>query len=504
MASEFVPVNIKRWSLFVQPDGPNTVPRYLGCEDLGDIDHALGDITQKFCPDPVNGGWMVTGQFQGEPSPATFDVSSAIGTTAGVLNAIKCSVPFYLVYVCKGQLQLFNNWSDLGVIAPNSIRTNNSWQTLRKRIPADNGESMKVSSWASDAPVEFFNLVPARQSITETEAINHIFLCNDQQCVSDCDVAKTAGNDAYLTTDAPAGSPSADADVWRTTDGGANWIEGIVDPFGPAEDIQGGVCVDLDSNITRVIVARGTTDAANPAEIAYSDDDGVTWTLVDVGSVNGQFSVGPNSMFSPNRDPNNVWLVTSGGYIYYSSDAGATWTAQEQGVITSGNYLVIHGSSENILYAGAQADVIVRSTDGGVSWTALTATGGGGEIQALWVLSLQRAWVGTDDATLWFTNDGGTTWTQRTGWAGDGVGEIKAIEFAPGNDLIGYMIQNNATPVGAILQTVNGGFNWRAITNVPTNTGLNDLAVFDVNGLYAVGEPGADGTGMVIKIENVT
>ncbi len=502
--AEFVPVDIGRWSLFTQPDGPNTAMQYLGCEDLGDVDHALGDITQKFCPDPVNGGWKVSGTFQGEPSPATFDVSSAIGTTAGVLNGIKCPIPFYLVYVPCGQIQLFQNWDDIGVILPNSIRTNDSWQTLRKRVPADNGESMKVTSWSANPPVEVFELVPARQSIVETEAINHVFLCNDQQCASDCGVAKDAGNDAYLTTDAPAGSPSADADVWRTSDGGANWIEGAIDAFGPAEDIQGGVCVDLDSNTTRVIVARGTTDAANPAEIAFSDDDGVTWTLIDVGSTNGQFSVGPNSMFSPNRDPNNIWLVTSGGYIYYSSDAGETWTAQEEGVITAGNYLVIHGTSENILYAGAQADVIVRSNDGGISWSALTATGGGGEIQALWVLSQQRAWVGTDDATLWFTNDGGTTWTQRTGWTGSAVGEIKAIEFAPGSDLVGYMLQDNAAPLGAVLQTINGGTNWRAITGIPANNGLNDLAVFETNGLFVVGEAGADGTGMVIKIENVT
>ncbi|MEE9572773.1 MAG: hypothetical protein V3W20_06995, partial [Candidatus Neomarinimicrobiota bacterium] len=282
--SEGTKVDVGLWSLFAQI-GPDTAMVYLGCSMMGDIDEALGDLTQKFCPDPVRGGWKVDSTFQGAPSPATFDVTTPIMTTANELQRAHCPVSYYVVYVPCGQIQLFQNWGNVGIIAPDAIKTNRSFQVLRQTDPNNNGESINVGTWAAGGSIlEIFDLEPARQSIIETEAINFIISCNNIQCASGCGTEKDTCQDLFIGTDAPAGSPSFDADVWLTTNGGANWSEIAIDPFGPGEDIASGVCVDVDSSTTRLIIARGTTDAANPAEIAYTDDSGLTWTNVDVGS----------------------------------------------------------------------------------------------------------------------------------------------------------------------------------------------------------------------------
>jgi len=40
-------------SLWIQPDGPNTQPQFLGCHKLGDVEQAQGDVTLLYCKDPA-------------------------------------------------------------------------------------------------------------------------------------------------------------------------------------------------------------------------------------------------------------------------------------------------------------------------------------------------------------------------------------------------------------------------------------------------------------------
>src|SRR5690606_36431684 len=127
----------------------------------------------------------------------------------------------------------------------------------------------------------------------------------------------------------------------------------------------------------RVVVARGTTDAGNPAEIAYSDDFGATWTAVNVGSTNAQFAQGPHSLFA--YDPYNMWLVAGSGYIYYSDDGGLTWDTQDAGVATSNALHAIHFATDRIGYAVGASDTVLKTEDGGLSWTATDADPNSGD-----------------------------------------------------------------------------------------------------------------------------
>ena len=87
------------------------------------------------------------------------------------------------------------------------------------------------------------------------------------------------------------------------------------------------------------------------------------------------------------------------------------------------------------------------------------------------------------------------TWTRVTGWTGDGVGQVRDIMFV--NDVVGFMIVNNATPVGTMLFTRDCGNTWEALTT-STNTGLNALAAVKAKLAYAVGEL-QGGTAVILK-----
>jgi photosystem II stability/assembly factor-like uncharacterized protein len=112
------------------------------------------------------------------------------------------------------------------------------------------------------------------------------------------------------------------------------------------------------------------------------------------------------------------------------------------------------------------------------------------------MLDARRAWVGTANGRLYYTNDFGDTWTRRTGFPADGTGSIRALMFL--NDLLGYAIHNTAAPLGMLLRTINGGFTWQAVAT-PTNAGLNALHFAKQDRGFIVGEP-QGGTGVILRV----
>lgn len=481
------PVFAGGWAVFAQPDGPGTQPVYLGCHDLDDIEKDEGDITLTRCPDPERiNRWVVTGSFRGEPGPATTTITAAVRRTKDVLAEIArkgCGVPIYVAQAGCGKRNLFTNWeSQIFALYP-SIITSRGLTNVGKKDQADQGESMRPFGISADELYEFYRPTLGRQAVAETAAIRDIVFCNDVQCAGDCGEAKDACEDGAFVTEAVAGSPAGTADVWFRTGGGA-WAVGSADPFGTSEDIASIVCVQVDNQTTRYIVARGTTDAGNPAEIAYTDDGGTTWTNVNVGSTNGQYALGPDSLFA--LDFNHIWLVTTTGGIYFSANGGATWTAQGSGVAT--NLWAIDMASEDVGYVVGAADVALKTTDSGDTWTAVTATGSGDDLLTVDVLGRDTVWVGSDGGDAYRTDDGGTTWETKY----SGGGTVPDIEFE--NDLEGWLIHNTAAPVGSLLRTVNGGFSWETVSGGGTNAGLLALYACGGDTAWVGGEP-QGGTG---------
>lgn len=482
------PVLAGGWAVFAQPDGPGTLPIYLGCHDLDDIEKDEGDITLIRCPDPQRANrWVVTGSFRGEPGPATTTITASVTRSKDILAGIAlkgCGVPIYVAQAGCGKRNLFTNWeSQIFALYP-SIITSRGLTNVGKKDQGDQGESMRPFGISADELYEFYKPTLGRQAVTETTAIRDIVFCNDAQCAGDCGQAKDACEDGAFVTEAVSGSPSGKGDVWFKSGGGA-WTVGAADPFATSEDIASIVCIQVDSETTRYIVARGTTDAAAPAEVAYTDNGGATWTLASVGTTNGQFALGPDSLMA--LDFNHIWLVTSTGGIYFSDDGGASWVSQGSGVV--GNLWAIDMVNESTGYVVGASDVVLKTTNGSdgtnATWTATTATGGGDINQTVDALSRDMVWVGTSGGDAWRSDDGGDSWGLRA-FAGSGAGSVVDIEFE--NDLNGWLIHNTAAPVGTLLRTVNGGYNWETVSGGGTNLGFTSIFVCDVDTAFVGGE----------------
>ncbi|MDD1710409.1 MAG: hypothetical protein LUQ37_05830, partial [Methanoregulaceae archaeon] len=196
-------------------------------------------------------------------------------------------------------------------------------------------------------------------------------------------------------------------------------------------------------------------------------------------------------------DQYHIWVGTKLGYIYKSVDGGATFTAVESGVIAITTWQALHFSDENNGMAVTAGDVIITTQDGGITWTAVTATGSGADLVSCYMIDANRLWVGTATGRLFYSRDGGTTWTERTG-QGFGTLHIYDIEFVTGSDLIGFLISTAAGPISTIFRTIDGGFSWQPL-DTPTNVGLNDLMIADADHVFAVGEA-VGGHPVVVKV----
>ncbi len=487
-------------ALFVQINGPNTKPVYAGCTTVDDISEPLGDIELVRCFDPSGRGWLTTGQLQSPPDPVTTTLTGLMFKTASVIERLSCPAVIHAAQICGEGVRkdIFTNYDRIMSLTV-AQQTERTWSNIVHR--EESTASERAVAISADPPVyEVFrlNTAPARQSTTHDQALNDIAICGEEQCAGKCGISVVElCQNLVAAGDTLAGSPTGSAEVIVTSTSGATWTETATDPFASDEIVAAVVCFQLDKDTNRIVVARGTTDAANPAEIAYSDDDGATWTNVNVGTTNGQFAPHNGSLFDLNR--NNIWFTTDDGFVYYSSDAGESWIAQEEGVITSDeiNAIVFVDDNEG-MFAG-NTNIIARTSDGGLTWSAVTGPAAQAAINIFSVetSSSDRWWLGYETTgELWFTENDGTDWTQRTYDGGASQVSIPRIDFV--SELHGYFVSNTVTPLGTIYHTVDGGFTWQPLTT-PTNSGLNSIIGCDPNLAYAVGEL-EGGTAMIVKV----
>lgn len=481
-------------ALYAQPDGPNTAVYYLGCHQVGDIERGRGDFEPIYCKDASGPNrFKVVGVIQGAAPLITTNIDAKITDDLDQLEKADCPFTLFVTQSKAGRADLFTNFDRIYVLGNTRI-SSETYSALSAMSAEDNGSSMVSFEISAESLLVLAEYTISRQTTSETSNIADISFLNERRCRTDENAAQKTTDIGYAVTTAPTGSPSTTANVLFTTNGGGTWAATAADPFAATEDVIAIETFYVGRNTHRVIVARGTTDAGNPAEISYSDDSGVTWTAVNVGSVVGQYAPTRHSLYAVNLRA--MWFATATGYVYKSTDGGLTWSTQQSGVITSGAINAIRFVDEEVGWFGAAANVLARTVDGGTSWTAITGPSAqaGVAVNVLEPLDQNRVFVGYADGDVWYTADGGVTWAQVTTFTGTGVGQIRDIQFW--DDNLGFITRNTAAPVGAVLWTANGGTDWTSISVPTNNAGLNSMALMTEWDFYLAGQA-QSGTGFI-------
>jgi photosystem II stability/assembly factor-like uncharacterized protein len=484
-------------AIWAQPDGLGTKPEFLGCHELGDIAIPKGDVKLYYCPDDaIPNEYVVMDSIQSAPGPVTTSIKTDLLKMADILEDVRCKIPVYIHRVdCPPKNVFSNYYRSFGM--PATWITNRGLTKMSSRDPDTQDRTEQTFDLTAEEGVDYFKFKASRIAVAETEAFTDVTACDFAACAGACGAASLACDTLYAATDTKSGSPVNKADVWKISCKGATLFNLLTDPFAGGEKIASIECIIIDKDTTRLIVARGTTDAGNPMEVAISDDSGATWSYVNVGTLNGQYAMGPNALYV--LDAYHIWLACSSGYIYFSSDFGITWTAQTSGGVTAANLWAVNFYNDQIGFAVGETNAVIYTIDGGSVWTAgVGATGQGADtITDVAVLTENNVFISYNDGNLYRSDDGVSSiagdWELR-GFSGSGAGSITDMDWY--SEAQGALTWNPAVGMGKMFTTIDGGWTWEAVTI--DNAGLAAVHFCSPKLIYGAGNI-YQGTGLLFK-----
>jgi photosystem II stability/assembly factor-like uncharacterized protein len=449
----------------------------------------------------------------GEEEIVAFQRASADMATFTVRSRLKAIANFMLNLKCQTNWQVhLKDCSDPTDYYKSSMAV--AWQ---KCPPGDmTGEALAVIEGDNvaihmDNPfsaiygpdlIDFEAAFLSRRTIAETGIIQDIVMF-DEECLEDCMFRAADGEYGYAVSTAQAGSPSDAANVWWSDDGADTWAVTSTNPFAAAEDISSVVKMGTVQN-HRIVVARGSTDAGNPAEIAYADVTTIgqtAWVNVDVGAVNGEYI---NMLEWPVF--NRMFAVTSLGNVYKSTDGGVTWANVYDAVANNEMYDVSFTKDGEGWVVG-DTDLLLHTTDWGNSWDVVVGPNDGlYNLTTCDVDMEKKLIVGDSNGGIFGTVDRGNHWvtTPPQGVTATDVQRIRSDGYWK------WCIVHIAAVSGfegnsRVLRSTDGGATWRLWdleTNIDPNNGLYAMYVVDPNRCIVGGAPyPVHGTSLLTRTE---
>jgi hypothetical protein len=204
-----------------------------------------------------------------------------------------------------------------------------------------------------------------------------------------------------------------------------------------------------------------------------SEDGGRTWAPSAIPDALS--TAGANGLAVDPGTATTVYAATSNG-LYKSTDGARTWTRKSMGTSTGAGSVVIDPVTPSTLYAttfGPQGPSLLRSHDGGDTWTTIgaglpTQTGGGSITFARPVvdpttpttlyIGVMEFGTGGSTARVFRSTDGGSNWTVTAGNGLSAGGPCLSLAAARTTPTTLYA--GTACPGGRLLRSVDGGANW--------------------------------------------
>jgi len=303
-------------------------------------------------------------------------------------------------------------------------------------------------------------------------------------------------------------------DLYKSTNGGSSWsnIGGsvhvdhhsiYVHPKNPNFVLlgnDGGVYISKNaagswSHVSTLPITQFYTcevDAKNPQRLyGGAQDNGVHRTMT--GNLNDWNSIVGGDGFVALVDPvnnNYVYGESQNGALVRSTNGGASFSSGTNGISGSDRKnwntpVIFDPANSQILYYGANR--LYKSTDRAVSWTAisseLTKGNGGNGLGTISCVAVAPSnssviYAGTDDGNVWRTANGGTNWTKIS--ASLPVRWVTRIAVDLQNPLIAYVTLSGYRYdeyLPHIFQTTDGGVSWKDISGNLPAAPINEVII---------------------------
>lgn len=266
----------------------------------------------------------------------------------------------------------------------------------------------------------------------------------------------------------------------RTFDGGQTWRDQYTG--------LSGVYYDVACLGRRNIFMVGSV--GSNGVISHTVNSGFDWNAYTV----------PNTCFRSITFVDNAkgWAVGDNGVVVHTGDGGITWAQQVSGTADMLNGVAFADSLYGWAVGGWLGGMVLHTTNGGAAWDSVTAfpsqislgvTCAGRD--TCWVYGDIYATSGR--TPIMRTTNGGLNWTA---WSEEGWFEVHAMRctgssnvWAVGLSKASYSNPYGSTPWGLVLHSQNGGNDW-TVTNSLTFSDLLGVGFVNDDQGCAVGEYG--------------
>ena len=273
--------------------------------------------------------------------------------------------------------------------------------------------------------------------------------------------------------------------VFKSTNAAASWT-----PASIGLDAANAAALLIDSSAHARVFAATQTGA-----VYRSEDAGGHW----LASNSGFRTIVATSIAQDPSNPSTMYVGTAGGTIrsvYKSVNGGTTWTDLGLASATAVQAVAIDPAAPSTVYAGTAGSGILKSSNGGATWSPINLGLSNLTVQALAVHPnvAGTVYAGTRGGVFGST-DGGAHWTALSA----GLGNLDVLALAVDWSVNATIYA--ATNGGGIFKAINGGLAWTAInTGIVGSLATQSLAIdpLDPQVLYA----GRTGANKVVKTIN--
>lgn len=476
----------------VSPDSPY---RYFGCVALDGPTQNLGAVKPVYCPSSsIRGAWDQVGTIRSAPAMGTTGFSQHMNRSLvdiwWDLKEKGCKFNLQVVLGACQRPDQFDAW-DSKIVLKDTYLTDIKLPALNPVTP-DNNEVVDISGTLSF--VEMSRMRPISfEEVADTKLLAELvagFYYDFPQC-GDCGRISDGCGRQYWLQNANAGSPGLSGVVLYTIDGGLNWNTIDIPPLGGLSGTDmvpvGAYCVVFSKAANALFWIKfddlnaGTTTA---------------WQKVTTGFVAAK---GPNDAYV--KSSSEVFVAADSGYIYEMINPASGVIVLSDGSITTQNLNAIDGNGNTIVAVGG-SNAVLKSINGGLSFSLITGPLPTANLTAVACVAPGIWFVGGNLGAVgyvYYTTDFGANWTRV---AMDAITTVENIKFV--DELVGYMAVTRGVS-GDVYRTTDGGISWvrtsPAITGLPANSAINDVAPCGYNKVAAGGRKTVGGDGILAVAE---
>lgn len=219
--------------------------------------------------------------------------------------------------------------------------------------------------------------------------------------------------------------------------------------------------------------------ADDSPKIAYSRDNGVTWT---------GFSSAPSGAGNANdrslalsADGNRVVWDAQGAPLSYATWNGSSWSAWTSSTWSGSTDIkpVSDRVNSNRFYISDGSN-FYSSINGGASWTLMSSSAPSGTLRASFAAE-GDLWIGTTGNGLWHSTNFGATWTRVASAAVSTAYQVGFGKSAPGQSYPTIFIAGSSNNTTGFFRSDDGGATWTTISDAEHQYGYVGPIVGDRN-----------------------